>query len=138
MKNHKKIQVVVGAVIQKKNKYLLTKRAEWEGEDKKFRNNPWQFPGGGLEFGESTIEGMRREIKEEVGVEVKIIKLLPKIYHEVRNYWHGVFICYLCELVNNKQQIILNEEASEYGWFTFEEIKKLPCLPKTQELAELL
>jgi hypothetical protein len=37
----------------------------------------------------------------------------------------------------NASKIILNEEASEYNWFTIEEIKNLKTLPLTYEMAEL-
>ncbi|GAI92789.1 unnamed protein product [marine sediment metagenome] len=135
--NQRKIITVVIGVIIKDGKYLLTKRAEWNPEDEGVQDHPWQFPGGALEFGESIEQCLHREIKEEVGVDLGSIALLPKIFHEVRNNWHGVFVCFVCKLKETKQKVQLNEEATEYAWLTISEIKKLPVLPKTIEVAEL-
>ena len=42
----------------------------------------YTFPGGGLEEGESIEEGTIREIKEEFGIDVKIVKKLYEMYSE--------------------------------------------------------
>lgn len=116
MKNH--FQPVVLAVIEQDNKYLFTKRVdEFPGYHGK-----WQLPGGGLEFGENPVEGLRRELREELGVEVKDVKLIPFVDTRVRNDWQGIFISFLCRLENPDAEIYLNEEASEYRWFEKEEI----------------
>ena len=129
-----KIQPVVIAVIRKKNKYLLTFRTDTDPKkDPNGIYRAWQFPGGSIEFNESTEECLHRECIEEVGVDVNILALLPKIFHDVHlKYWHGVFITYICELKNPSAKIVLNEEASDYCWVTAKEAKKLKKLPKTQ------
>lgn len=135
---NKEIVPVVCGVVHQNGKFLLTKRAEWDVEDyQNLRGTPWQIPGGGLEFGESIKDCLHRELKEETGLDLKIVKLLPKIFHEVRGNWHGIFICFLCKMLNPKQPVILNSEASEYDWYALAEIKKLPCLPLTYEIALL-
>ncbi len=134
--NEPKIVPVIIAVIRKGNRFLLTKRTEWDPEDKSLAGYPWQFPGGGLEFGEEIQDCLHREIREELGINIRNVHLLPKIFHDVRGQWHGVLICFLAEMENQRAQIILNEEASEYGFFSLEEIKVLKALPKTKEIAE--
>jgi 8-oxo-dGTP diphosphatase len=135
----KEIIPVVCGVIVKNNKYLLTKRAdsEWGEEFENIKRLPWQFPGGGLEFGESVEECLYREIKEETGLDVRIIKLLPKVFHNVRGLWHGLFVCFLCQMKNENQPVIINEEASDYGWYSLAEIAKLPYLPLTYKVAKI-
>ncbi len=135
----KQIMPVVCGVIVKNNKFLLTKRAddEWGEESGDVKALPWQIPGGGLEFGESVEECLYREIKEETNLDVTIVKLLPKIYHEVRHNWHGIFICFLCTMKDQKQPVKINHEASDYGWYKLNEIKNLPNLPLTYEIAKL-
>jgi 8-oxo-dGTP diphosphatase len=133
----KKIVPVVIAIIKKGNKYLLTKRSQWDSEDKGLQKTPWQFPGGGIEFGESPQQALVREIKEEINLTINKYLLLPQIFHETRNNWHGMFICFLCQLPSEAQKIVLNEEASNYGWYTLEEMSSLALLPKTIEAAKL-
>jgi ADP-ribose pyrophosphatase YjhB (NUDIX family) len=49
---------------------LLIRRA------KEPRKGQWSLPGGKLEFGETLIEGVRREVREETGLEVEILGLV--------------------------------------------------------------
>jgi len=130
-----KIAPVVIALIKKGNKFLMTKRVSFDPKDKEFFPFVWQFPGGGLEFGETPEETIKREMIEEIGAEIKIISLIPKIYTEVRNQWQGIFICFLCILKDENSVITLNHEASEYNWFDLDEISKLKLMPKTYLMA---
>ena len=57
------------------------------------------FPGGGQEENETFEEGTLREIKEEFGIDVKIIK---KLYEEYSEKFDQVTIYYLCEYVSGK------------------------------------
>ena len=57
------------------------------------------FPGGGQEGNETFEEGTLREIKEEFGIDVKIIK---KLYEEYSEKFDQVTIYYLCEYVSGK------------------------------------
>ena len=59
----------------------------------------YTFPGGGLEEGETPEEGTIREIEEEFGIKVKIIKKQYEMYSEKFNQDE---IFYLCEYVSGK------------------------------------
>jgi len=130
----KQISPVVIGVINDKNKYLLTKRRspkrEW---------NKWQFPGGGLEFGENIEDCLKREIKEETGLEINIVKFIPKVFQIYKKQYnfHGLFFVYLCTPSHN-QKVILNNEASDFGWFTYKEILKLESLEGTKEMINFI
>lgn len=111
-------QPVVLAVIEKEGKYLFTKRID----EFPAYHDKWQLPGGGMEFGETPEEALHRELREELGVEVIDIRLIPFVDTRVRNEWQGIFISYHCRLKNPDAEIYLNEEASEYRWFEKDEI----------------
>ncbi|QQS43644.1 NUDIX hydrolase [Candidatus Roizmanbacteria bacterium] len=111
-------QPVILAVIEQDGKYLFTKRID----DFPDYHGKWQLSGGGLEFGENPVEGLRRELREELGVEVTDVKIIPFVDTRVRNDWQGVFISFHCHLENPDAEIYLNEEASEYRWFEKSEI----------------
>lgn len=130
--------VVVLAVIKRGDKYLLTKRVHLDSEDDTSFKDKWEVPGGGLEIGEQIEEALHREVMEELGIEVDVQTILPSVfcrYYKERN-WNGVFISYLCTMVNEKDEIKLNEENSDYGWYTIEQVKKLKRLPLTYELLQ--
>lgn len=57
----------------------------------------YTFPGGGLEEGETPEEGTIREIKEEFGIHVRVIKKLYETYSEK---FHQKEIFYLCEYID--------------------------------------
>lgn len=133
----KHITPVILAVIKKGDKYLLSKRIE-EDDQKEF-HDLWQLPGGGLEFGESTEDCILRECREELNAKVKIEYMLPKIFHRVyKNKWHGLLITYVCSLESLEADIKLNEEASEWKWFAYEEISNLKTFPLIKPILELV
>jgi colanic acid biosynthesis protein WcaH len=96
----------VDAVIVIDNSLLLLRR----------NNSPakgeWWFPGGRIKKGESLEEALRREIKEETGLEISEYKLI-NVYSRVFPQRHDITIAYLCKCKEGK--ITLNDEHSEYA-----------------------
>jgi len=126
------VPVVIG-VISFRDTFLMTLRTDADREDSKYRDC-WQFPGGGIEFGESPEAAIKREIREETGITLTRVGMIPEILTETRQDWHGIFIVFTSSL-DQKPPIILNSEASAYGWYTLAEIRKLRTLPLTHEIA---
>lgn len=58
---------VVGACITNGETYLLSKRSAKQGYEGK-----WEFPGGKVEPGETDVEAIKREIKEEIGIDINV------------------------------------------------------------------
>jgi 8-oxo-dGTP diphosphatase len=119
----RKIHYSVGALIKKDNKYLLIDR----------NNPPFGFAciAGHVDEGETPIEALKREVKEESNLEVKNAKLLFKeklgwnwCSKGVNiHYWY-VFECSFSGNVRRNKR-----EAKLIGWYTKEEIKKLKLEP---------
>lgn len=76
----------VRAIILLDNKIVLIKRIKTSG-------SYWVFPGGGVELGESNKEAMIRECKEELGVDIKVDKLLFK--REFNNKVEYFYLCFI-------------------------------------------
>ena len=87
----------VGAVIVKDGRILLVQRGTEPGLGR------WSIPGGLIEVGESLIEAVVREVREETGLEVEpveLIELLDRIYREEdRVRYHYVIADYLCRVL---------------------------------------
>ena len=90
----------------------------------------WTFPGGGIEFGETSEQAAVREAKEETGLDVKptgFIKAHEMIVPE--NRMHRVIFFYKAVVLGGK--LSTNEETSEWRWLTPSEISKLDPLGHT-------
>lgn len=97
--------VSVEAVIVMDEALLFLKRNNHPAKDE------WWFPGGRIRCGESLEEALRREVKEETGLEISSYKLV-NVYSRVFPERHDVAIAYLCKC--KKDEVKLNDEHSEY------------------------
>lgn len=93
--------VGVGGVVIRDERALLIKRggAPLEGQ--------WSIPGGTLELGESLQDGVRRELLEETGIEVRVgqlIEVFDRIFRDASGkiQYHFVIVDYLCEPVSGE------------------------------------
>jgi len=88
--------VGVGGVVIHRNRVLLIRRARepLKGE--------WSIPGGLVELGEDLAAGVRRELKEETGLDVEpreVIAAFDRIFREGRRVkYHYVIVDYVCRL----------------------------------------
>lgn len=94
------------------------------------KNNYHKLPGGGIEKGESIEDALRREVREEVGSEIKDIKSLGVII-EYRSRWETLQISY-CFIARTDGEIgepnfdkFEIEEGLESHWGKLEDLIKL-------------
>jgi 8-oxo-dGTP diphosphatase len=121
------------ALIAKDSKILLLHRTT--------SHKVWEFPGGGIEFGESPEDAAVREAKEESGLDVRSEGLLSVNSHVTPQNNHYIFFLYRCTIVGGKESAS-DEEHDMAGWFTADEMERLPdlalsiksILPKIKEL----
>ncbi len=67
---------VVAAIIRQDDKILIAQRF-----DDAHQGGKWEFPGGKVEKGESLEVALIREIKEELGISIRVVKLTDEITH---------------------------------------------------------
>lgn len=82
----------------------------------------YDLPGGRREFGESPEETLVREIREELGITVKPIKLIDT-WHIVKNQYQVIGLLYLCHA--NSNDFTLSQEHDRYEWIPIEEAADL-------------
>lgn len=84
------------------------------------KDYPWGLPGGDLKFGEDPAEAMQREVMEETGLQVQVIR--PLLVTSASSYRHvGIF--YECKLAGGDFRPSL--EVSKIGYF---DVAELPGL----------
>lgn len=77
----------------------------------------WNLPGGMVECGESPWEGVVREVREEVGLDVEVIRLVG-VYSKKKN--DDVIFSFVCKKVNGVE--MLTDEADEVAYFSLENL----------------
>lgn len=83
----------------------------------------WDLPGGRMEFGETAEQTLKREILEELNIEIEPIKVI-----DTWNYIHNekcqiTGIIYFSKMLSDS--IKLSEEHDGYNWIKFIEIEEI-------------
>ena len=100
-------------------KTLIIQRSKYAGGGE----SEWEIAGGGLKFGEDLIDGLRREIKEEVGLFVRVEKLLYAMTAMVSPQRQIVGLTYLSYAENDK--VTLSHEHINYLWATRKQLLEM-------------
>lgn len=110
---------VVAAVIMKEGKVFATQRGYGEFKD------GWEFPGGKVEAGESPEEALRREIREELEVEVNVGDLIDTIEYDYPAF-HLSMKCYACTIAGGSPHLLEHEAAR---WLSADQLDSVAWLP---------
>lgn len=118
------IGVGVGAcILNDAGEVLLAQR----GPLAKNERGTWEIPGGGVEFGETLEVALKREMLEELGVEIEVISLLQVYDHilpEEKQHW--VSPTFVCRIISGEPVIKEPGKCSGLGWFSLAAALKLP------------
>ena len=115
----KKINHTVKAVIYSDDKFLLQLRDQKQGI---FYPGVWGLFGGSVDDGEKPIDALKRELIEEIGLEVKNAKLLFSWNHDKYN---SILHFFLVPLTVELEKLCLNE-GQRMDLFSIEQIKGIP------------
>lgn len=114
--------VAVGAVVEDdEGRILLVKH---EPERGGFWQGKWICPGGKLELGETIGDGIKREVKEETGLEIELIKPLPAFDRIVKSAdgidLHVVYIDYIAKVAGG--ELKADSDVGEALWIEKDEL----------------
>lgn len=99
----------------------------------------WSLPGGVLEIGETLDAGIRREVLEETGLEVRtagVAEVFERIMRdgEGRTEYHYVLIDYFCEVVGGV--LCAGDDCSAVRWFGMGELPAVSLTEGTLDVIE--
>jgi len=111
---------VVAAIITKDDKVFATQRGYGDFKD------GWEFPGGKVEEGERPEDAIVREIREELGAEIKVTGFLTTVEHDYPTF-HLSMDCFWAELKDGTEMVLLEHEAAK--WLAMNELDSVAWLP---------
>ena len=140
--------VVATCILVKDGKYLIAKRADWE----KAFPGKWTVPGGKLEVLDYALKQkdtsshwynvveklLRREVLEEVGLEIKEISYLTSLTFIRSDEIPVVVLSYYSEPVAENPLVVLDNSLTDYKWVTLEEAKNYELIEGIYEELEML
>jgi phosphoglycolate phosphatase len=128
---HPPLATVGALIFSDTGEVLMIRTHKW--------SNLWGIPGGKIKWGEPSADALRREIREETGLDVTDIEfvLVQDCIHSKEFYRdaHFVLLNYTSRC-SGEPRVKLNDEAREYRWVSTAEALKLPLNTPTRILLE--
>jgi 8-oxo-dGTP diphosphatase len=116
------LRVIVSAVIEKDDKVLMGLK-----ENLAPYPNTWHIPGGGLDIAETLDDGVRREVREETGVEIRGLRRLPFFEDFTKGQdgeiVHYIFLVYLANYESG--ELLSKSDLQELKWIDKSHIKQM-------------
>jgi len=126
--NNKKLHIVaITAVIKHNGKCLIIKR----GDHEIAFPGKWTLPGGKVENASGAIETLRREVAEEVGLQVDKISFLSDFEFTRPDELHVVGLSFLCSVQDIN--ITLETGLSDYAWIDATDLDKYDLIEGVKE-----
>ncbi len=126
MDNYENIypKIGTGVMVWKDGKILLGKRKGSHGA------GSWSFPGGKLEYGETLLQNLHREVIEETGIEIENIRfnaLADELEHMPK---HFVNLTFVADWKSGEARVCEPDKCEKWNWFTLDNLPS-PLFPKT-------
>lgn len=114
--------LVTGAIIPDNGRILVAQRHNTS----RFEPSKWEFPGGKVDFSEHPEESLKRELKEEMGVDIEtgpLYEVLSHVYDNNGDIRHVVLLFYLCRIIEGKPERL---DCQDLLWVDRKEMASLP------------
>lgn len=108
--------ITVKGIVIYEDKVLILKRVRASSDGHGY----WELPGGGLEYGETPHTALIRELKEETGLDIKILKPVYT-FTAIRPHYQTVGVGFLCIPTNN--DVHISEEHTDFKFVDKDELK---------------
>jgi len=124
-----KTLIVSAGLIIEEGKFLVTQRKEDSSHALL-----WEFPGGKVKEGEEPREALRRELKEELDIEVEVGTIFEVVYHHYPEY-PVLLLVYHCRIDRGMPKPI---GCHDLRWINLNELKRLDMPPADEHILSRL
>lgn len=111
-----KTRIVLTGILKDNDELLVVKRSE----DDELYPGAWEFPGGHLEEGETLKEGLKRELFEEIGLDIDFNPIITHYFDEIKEknneITHNIELDFIIEVDKTKIIVNLSSEHTNYKW----------------------
>lgn len=119
--------IVLAGIIRYKDTLLIAKRYV-----KELNAFKWEFPGGKLEENEGLRDCLKREIKEELNLNITVGEIFEVVYHRYSDK-DVLILAYLCQSKTDKAKAI---DCEEYKWIRLKELKAYDFLAADEPIVD--
>ena len=123
------IQVVAGALVSLQGQILIAQRPIG-----KHMAGGWEFPGGKIDEGETPLAALRRELEEELGIEVQKAEYLVSCDHEYPDRIVHLELWLVAEFKGEPKPL----DHQALRWVSVDQLATADLLPADQPLIEAL
>jgi 8-oxo-dGTP diphosphatase len=116
--------LAVGAIVIRDDALLMVRRGREPNK------GLWTIPGGRVEAGEYLSDALRREVREETGIEIDVGDLLGVL--ERKGDVHYVILDFLAQPLDDATPAAA-DDAAEARWVPLTDVAKLDCTPRFVE-----
>ena len=125
--------VGIGALIFNRDRILMAQRG------KEPLKGWWSLPGGALEIGERLADGVRREVREETGLEIRplgVLEIFERIMHDASGAteYHYVLVDYICRITGG--ELRAGDDVAVVEWVRRRDLPKLQITEGTLAVIE--
>ena len=123
--------VLAGVVFNKKAEVLILQR----NTNEDIYPGMWELPSGKREFLESSLDSLKREVKEEAGLDIMVVQLCSVFEYkiekptEIRDSTQINFI-----VVSNSSKVRLSEEHQNFAWISKDDVNKYDMSVETKNV----
>ncbi|MEM9443845.1 MAG: HAD hydrolase-like protein [Verrucomicrobiota bacterium] len=124
------IATVGALIVGPDGRLLMFRTQKW--------SNRWGIPGGKIKTNETAIDALHREVKEETGLNIRDIEFVTvqDCISSVEFYKPAHFLLLNYIAHTDETNVMINEEAEEYKWTTWDEVYELDLNVPTKVLLE--
>ena len=127
-KENKMIKVVCG-IIYKDGKIFIARR-----KPHKSMGGLWEFPGGKIEEGEEYADSLKRELQEELEMQVEVNDFLMENIHNYDTFSIKL-IAFNCEYISAKMKLV---DHDQFKWVSPDELLSFELAPADIPIAEMI